>query len=164
MAGRAWQAARCPRWPARRSTGGGWAPTAPQPPLMAGPWAWGPASASAAAALGPSLPRPEGHRRASAGRGPLGSRRRERPWPEGCGSCRPHPAPRGPGPWKIGTSPVLSLFSFQIIGISLSQFNIWMFLFKRSGKDLLLRGLVFLSPVPQSACPSRRRRPLAFPG
>lgn len=114
------------------------------------------------AALGPRPPCPEGPGWASVGRGPLGPRLRVLPWLEGRGVRRP-PHPSGTGPRQTGTSPVLSLFSFQIIGISLSRFNIWMFLFKRSGEDLLWCGVVPLSPAPRSARPWRRR-PLASPG
>lgn len=64
------------------------------------------------------------------------------------------------GPWKEdrqAQSLMFFLFSFQIIGISLSQFNIWSFLFKRKGKGLCVvwvcfRRLCFRSRVLPQAC------------
>lgn len=64
---------------------------------------------------------------------------------------------------KMGTSPrELFLLSLQITETSSSQFNIWIFLFKRKGKGLCRVGL-FFCPLCSAGSPSWRRRPRPRP-
>lgn len=60
--------------------------------------------------------------------------------------ARPPPS-RGPGATegRRAESLMCFRFSFQIIGISLSQFNIWIFLFKSKGKGLFVVWVCFVS-------------------
>lgn len=115
------------------------------------------------AAWVPRVPCPEGRRRASMGLGPSS--------PDRASSYRQGLWARAPlsgdqGPWKEdrqAQSLMFFLFSFQIIGISLSQFNIWSFLFKRKGKGLCVVWVCFCRLCFRSRVLPQACGPLAVP-
>lgn len=73
------------------------------------------------------------------------------------------PGTRGHGRKRQAQSLMFFLFSFQIIGISLSQFNIWSFLFKRKGKGLFVLWVCFCRLCFRSRVLPQACGPLAVP-
>lgn len=87
-------------------------------------------------------------------------------WAPVAGSFGPGlPRAQGPGAaGRLAQSLVCFLFSFQIIGISLSQFNIWIFLFKGKGEGLVVVWVCVCLLCFRSRALPREVRPLPLPG